>query len=199
MELALGLSPDNRSVQQVFHADLPELGLAIKEAPYFIRSSRLILLRLSDQGSQACQELGWPVIKSEWDRLICSHEGLLYPRHTLGLLAFCWQARQRDWRTELLPQVKASLELDVLVSKGGGNIYAEFEIRAHEKLEKWKKSYQFQGFIGLCSFTPKTRIGLVQECKCCHVSGFATDLRVLTQSVHHTEIGTLWAEKWGPW
>lgn len=199
MEIILGVSSGSLSIQQVFHADLPALSLAIKETPYFIHSSQLALFPLSNLGHQACQELGWPVVESEWELLIRSHEGLLYPRHILGLLAFCWQARLRDWRTELLPQVKASLEPDVLVSKGGGDIYAEFEIRAHEKLEKWKKSYQFQGFIGLCSFTPKTRIGLVQECKCCHVSGFATDLHVLTQSVHQPEIGTLWAEKWGRW
>lgn len=173
--------------------------MMIKETPYFIRSSRLALFRLSDLGRQACLEMGWPEVESEWERLIRSHEGLLYPRHTLGLLAFCQQARLRDWRTELLPQVNASLEPDVLVSKGGVDIYTEFEIRAHEKLEKWKKVNRFQGFIALCSFTPKTRTGLVRECKFSHVPGFATDLYILTQSVHHTEIGTLWAEKWGPW
>lgn len=105
--------------------------------------------------------MGWTVIESEWESLIHSHEGMLYPRHTLGLLAFCWQARLRNWRTYLLPQVNVSLEPDVLVSKGGVDIYTEFEILAHEKLEKWEKVNRFQGFITLCSFTPKTRTGLV--------------------------------------
>lgn len=197
MEIVLGVSPGSLSIQQVFHADLPGLGLVIKETPYFIRSSRLALFRLSDVGRHTCRELGWPVVESEWDRLIRSHEGLLYPRHTLGLLAFCWQARLRDWRTELLPQVKASLEPDVLLSKSGINIYVEFEIRAHEKLEKWKKSSRFQGFVALCSFTPKTRAGLVRECRFGHVSGLATDLDNLSQRKQNINSNSLWVEKWG--
>jgi hypothetical protein len=197
MEIILEILPGSLSIQQVFHADLPALGLVVKETPYFIRSSRLALLRLSERGHLACQDMGWPVVESELERLIRSHEGLLYPRHTLGLLAFCWQARLRDWRTELLPQVDASLEPDVLVSKSGVNIYAEFEIRAHEKLEKWKKVYRFQGFVTLCSFTPKTRTGLVHECKLSGVSGFATDLHMLTQGAYDPVLSSLWAEKWG--
>ena len=195
LEIFLEISPGRLSIQQVFHADPP--ALVIKETPYFIRSSRLALFRLSDLGRQACQELGWPVVESEWERLIRSHEGLLYPRHTLGLLAFCWQARLRNWRTEQLPQVNATLEPDMLVSKGGVNVYAEFEIRVHKKLEKWKKACRFQGFAALCSFTPKTRTGLVRECKFSHVPGFATDLHTLTQSAYNSDIGSLWAEKWG--
>jgi len=198
MEIVLGVSPGSLSIQQVFHADLPALGLAIKETPYFIRSSRLSLFRLSNRGRQACQELGWPVVESEWDRLIRSHEGLLYPRHTLGLLAFCWQARLRDWRTEVLPQVNASLEPDALVSKSGLNIYVEFEIRAHEKLKKWKKVYRLQGFVALCSFTPKTCWGLVTECKISCVSGIAADLHRLTQTASHPR-NSLWIEKWEKW
>jgi len=197
MEIVLGVSPGSLSIQQVFHADLPAMGLAIKETPYFIRSSRLALFRLSDLGRQACLEMGWPVVESEWERLIRSHEGLLYPRHTLGLLAFCWQARLRDWRTELLPQANATLEPDVLVFKGRVDIYVEFEIRAHEKLEKWKKVNRFQGFVALCSFTPKTRASLAQECKLSHVPGLATDLQTLIQRVHNPEGGSLWAVKLG--
>jgi len=197
MEIVLGVSSGSLSIQQVFHADLPALGLAIKETPYFIRSSRLALLPLSDHGRQAGWELGCPVIESEWDRLIHSHEGLLYPRHTLGLLAFCWQARLRDWQTELLPRANASLEPDVLVAKGGVNIYVEFEIRAHEKLEKWKKTSRFQSYVALCSFTPKTRESLIQECKLSRVQGLATDLHTLSQSICNSEISSLWVEKWG--
>jgi len=196
MEMILGVSSGSLSIQQVFHADLPALGLAIKETPYFVRSSRLALFRLSDLGHRACRELGWPVVESEWERLIRSHEGLLYPRHTLGLLAFCWQARLRDWRIELLPQVNVSLEPDVLVSKGGMNIYTEFEIRAHEKLEKWNKACQFQGFVALCSFTPKTRTSLVAECKATRAPGVATDLQTLVLADFDPCFIPLWGEKW---
>lgn len=198
MEIILGVSPGSLSIQQVFHADLPALGLVIKETPYFIRSSRLALFRLSDLGRQACLELGWPLVESEWERLIRSHEGLLYPRHTLGLLAFCWQARLRDWRVELLPKVKESLEPDILVTKGEADIYTEFEIRAHEKLEKWRKNYHFQGFVALCSFDLGTRTSLITECKKKKIPGIGTDLHTLTQSPRMISY-MLWNEKWGKW
>ena len=196
MELALGLSPDNRSVQQVFHADLPALGLVVKETPYFIRSSRLALLRLSEQGRKAGRELGWIVVESEWERLIRSHEGLLFPRHTLGLLAFCWQARLRGWRVEILPQVGASLEPDVLISKGRVDIYVELEIQKHGKLEKWKKVYAFQGFVALCSFVPQARFRLTTECKNVRLSGIATDLQTLVKIIKYQGFGGLWFGKW---
>jgi len=124
LEIVLGISPGSLSIQQVFYADLLALGLAIKETPYFIRSSRLALFRLSDLGRQACRELGWSVVESGWERLIRSHE---------GLLAFCWQARLRDWRTALLPRVTAALEPDLLAIKGGVDIYAEFEIQSSKR------------------------------------------------------------------
>ena len=196
MELALGLAPDNRSVQQVFYADLPALGLVIKETPYFIRSSRLALLRLSELGRMACQEMGWLVIDSEWERLIRSHEGLLYPRHTLGLLAFCWQARLRGWRVELLPQVSAALEPDVLVLKGGVDIYAEFEVQAHRKLEKWEKVYLFQGFVALCCFVPEACFRLTAECQKIRLLGIATDLQTLVKDINTPDFDSLWIDRW---
>jgi len=195
MEMALGVSEDNASVKRVFSEDLPRLGWVIRETPNFIRSSRLAILRLSTSGYIVCRELGWPVIASEWERLILLHEGLLYPRHSLGLLTFCWQARLRNWKTELLPVVETKLEPDVLVSKSGIVIYVEFEIRAHKKLDKWKKSYGFQGFVALCSFTTNTRNGIIQECKFTRIPGVATDLQFLT--IHDKNpIFPLWAEKW---
>ena len=197
MEITLGILPGNPSIQRVFHTNLPALGLAIKEMPYFIRSSRLAIFRLTGQGRQACRELGWPAVESEWERLIRSHEGLLYPRHTLGLLAFCWQARLRGWRTELLPAVNARLEPDVLVEKSGTKVYVEFEVRAHEKLKKWRKACRFQGYVALCSFTPKARANLVEECKLSRVPGYATDLHTLTANDHNLGVGSLWIEYWG--
>ena len=199
METALGVSPGSLSVQQVFHVDLPALGLVVKETPYFIRSSRLALLRLSEMGRRVCWELGWPVIESEWERLIRSHEGLLFPRHTLGLLAFCWQARLRGWQVELLPWVSASLEPDLLVSKGGVDIYAEFEVQAHGKLEKWKKVCLFQGFVALCSFMPSTRLSLTAECQNIRLPGIAADMQTHFQSVNSLNFDRLWIDQWGTW
>jgi len=97
----------------------------------------------------------------------------------------------------LLPEVNASLEPDVLVSKSGMNIYAEFEIRAHEKLGKWRKACQFQGFVALCSFTPKSCSSLVAECKTSHVSGVATNLQSLVVAGYGPNPNPFWNESWG--
>lgn len=196
MEMALGVSEGNASVKRVFSQDLPGLGWIIRETPYFIRSSRLAILRLSKAGYLVCKDLGWFVADSEWEKLIHSHEGLLYPRHTLGVLSFCWQARLRGWQTALLPIVNYSLEPDILIAKNGIKIYVEFEIRGHEKLKKWKKAYQFQGFVALYSFQSKTRSGLVTECKNSHVPGIAGDLQGLAQTRGAVQT-SLWVEKWG--
>lgn len=198
MEMALGVGDGNASVKRVFSHDLPRLGWVIRETPYFIRSSRLAILRLSAHGYLISQALAWPIAISEWEHLIRSHEGKIFPRHTLGLLAFSWQARQRGWQANLLPSVNQTLEPDVLISKSGTNIYAEFEIRPHEKFEKWKKAYRFQGFVAICSFSPKARQGLVAECKTCGVPGIAGDLNTLTQAMCG-EQKPLWIEKWGQW
>jgi len=196
MGMALGVSEDNASVKRVFSQDLPRLGWVIRETPYFIRSTRLAILHLSTSGHHACRELGWPSIVSEWEHLIRSHEGIIFHRHTLGLLVFCWQARRRGWQVNLLPKVSKPLEPDVLISKDGIRIYVEFEIRTHEKLEKWQKAYHFQGFVALCSFLPITRQGLVAECKTSRVPGIASDLHTLTKETSKTQV-SLWIEKWG--
>jgi hypothetical protein len=198
METALGVSDGNASVKRAFSYDLPNLGWVIRNTPYFIRSSRLAILHLSASGYHTCRELGWPAIVSEWEHLIQSHEGTLFPRHTLGLLAFCWQARSRGWRTRLLPNVSRYLEPDVVISKSDVTIYVEFEIRAHEKLGKWKKIHLFQGFVAIHSFLPTTRQGLVAECKMCRIPGVAGDINTLLQDKGKLT-SSLWCEKWGQW
>ncbi len=196
MEMALGVSEDNASVKRIFAHDLPRVGWVIRETPYFIRSSRLAILRLSDMGRQVCNSLSWPTINTEWDQLIHSHEGNLYNRHTLGLLAFSWQARIRNWRTTILPIVNAPIEPDFLLNKSGVEIYAEFETRAHEKLEKWKKVYRFQGYVAICTFVSNARFGLVADCKSSKVPGIATDLQTLLQLKYSAKPKSLWLETW---
>ncbi|MFM8320220.1 MAG: hypothetical protein ACKOC5_04820, partial [Chloroflexota bacterium] len=75
MEMALGVSGDNASVKRIFSRDLPRLGWVIRETPYFIRSSRLALIRLSNMGRKVYKELGWKAIASEWEYLMRAHQG----------------------------------------------------------------------------------------------------------------------------
>ena len=200
LEANLGLAPGNSSVQRVFQVDLPESGLVIRQTPRFIRSNRISLLRLSPEGKQLCQSFGWNIAENEWERLIREHRGENLERHTVGVLVFCYQARLRDWNTELLPNVAAPLEPDVRLRKSSSwSLYVEFETAPHDKLEKWLKSYHFQGLVALATFTPALRRRLADECRQARANGIATDLHTLAQAASQGNPGSLWREHWCNW
>ena len=192
----LGMDPEGGSLKRLFRVDLPGLDLAACETLDFINGSRLAVLRLNPEGKALSRALNWPVVENEWERLVRQHAGLRYPQHTVGLLAFCYHARLRDWQVTLLPQVNANVEPDARVTKGSQSCYVEFEVRPHGKLEKWQKSDAFQGSVAIATFTPSLRAGLVQECRDVRVPGQATDLQTLAQAARRQAPGPLWLEAW---
>ena len=200
MEKNLGLMPGNHSVRNAFTNDLPEAGLAITEAQHFIGPSKLGLTRLTDIGRKACAEMSLKPVDSEWDQMIRGHSGLQFPRHTLGVLAFTYQARRYGWNVVLLPYTGTPVEPDLLViQKDDDPIYVEFETRARSRDEKWYKNRRWNTYVAVATFTAAMRKALVLECKEVPVRGFATDLQTLTQREMLESPGTLWLEKWGCW
>jgi hypothetical protein len=197
LESLLFSTPDNGAIRRLFLNDLPELGLAERRLFPYINASKLAVLRLSQNGAELCRALGWAVIENEWQRLIREHRGEALERHTLGLLAFCYHARLRDWRVELLPAAAAYIEPDALVEKNGERAYVEFEVRPHGKLDKWRKSYQLQGFAAIATFTPASCAGFIQECLDMRLPVQAADLQSLAQTAHGINPGRLWLETYG--
>ena len=200
MEKNLGLMPGNHSVRNAFTKDLPGAGLAITEAQHFIGPSKLGLTRLTDIGRKVCAEMGLKPVDAEWDQMIRGHNGLQFPRHTLGVLALACQARRYGWTVVLLPYTGTPVEPDLLVTeKDNEPIYVEFETRARSRDEKWYKNRRWNTYVAVATFTPAMRKALVLECKEVPVRGFATDLQTLTQQERPGLPDTLWQEKWGRW
>jgi len=199
-EANLFLAPGNRSVQRVFMNDLQESGLVEFQKQALYRSARVMLLRLSPTGQELCHQLNWSPVQSEWDQLIIKHRGEDLTSHTAGLLTFCFHARLRDWQVMLLPEVDPTIEPDARLTKSNFQpLYVEFETAPHDKLEKWKKSYQFQRMVALCTFTPTLCKQMVRECRQARASVVATDLHTLGKLARHSSVGMLWQTSWQNW
>ena len=196
----LFIDPRNGSLERLFLNGLPESGLVIKGMLPFIRACNLTALRLSDAGKAACQEMGWQMTENDWETLIQGHRGEDWKEHTAGLLSFCYQARLRGWKTQLLPQVDAGLEPDLCIQKGSSDpLYVEYETDPREKLKKWKKVYAFQRLVAIATSIPSKRGRFADECRDANASVIATDIDTLTRQAHAGEPGNLWRIHWRHW
>lgn len=200
MENDLGLMPGNHSIRNAFVKDLVETGLAVTETYRFIGPSKLGLTRLTARGQRVCAEMGIDTVDSEWDQMIRGHNGLQFPRHTLGVLALAYHARRRGWKVVLLPYTGTPVEPDLLISqKDDDPIYVEFETKARSRGEKWYKARVWNTYVAVAAFTAAIRKQVVQECKEVPVRGLATDLQTIIQQEKLGSRGCLWQEKWGRW
>ena len=196
----LFIEPQNGSLQRIFLTDLSESGLVVKGLLPFIRHCNLAALRLSDAGKAACKEMGWKVVENEWEVLIQGHRGEDWKEHTAGLLSFCYQARLRGWKTQLLPKVDANLKPDVCIQKGSSDpLYVEYETAPREKLDKWREAYKFQRLVAISTSIPSKRGRFADECREEGVSVIATDIDTLTRQAHAGEPGSLWRTHWRHW
>ena len=160
----------------------------------------LKLARLSDEGRKLCLALGWPVVESDWNRLIQLHQGQKQVRHTLAVLYFAVLARVRGWTTEVVPEVDGSSDPDILVTKGDDRHFVEVELgtRGNEKqTAKWKNLADLQGKVAICAPNVKVRERLVADCRLAKFSGVATDLATLVAKPYHeAQEEPLWLKEW---
>ena len=160
----------------------------------------LKLARLTNEGQQLCDALGWPVVESDWDRLIRLHQGLQQPRHTLAVLYFALLARVRGWTTEIVPKVDGDIDPDILVTKGDDRYFVEVELgtRGSEKqTAKWKNLADAQGYVAICAPNVKIRERLAADCRLAKLSGVATDLATLVAKPYHeAQEEPLWVKEW---
>ena len=160
----------------------------------------LKLARLTDEGRQLCDALGWPVVESDWDRLIRLHQGQKQTRHTLAVLYFALLARVRGWTTEVVPEADGSADPDILVTKGDDRYFVEVELgtRGSEKqTAKWKNLADFQGKVAICAPNVKVRERLAKDCRLAKLSGVATDLATLVaKRYYEAKDEPLWMKEW---
>jgi hypothetical protein len=157
----------------------------------------LALVRLSQQGKELCQSLGWPAGESDWERLIARHEGERFEQHTLGVLAFGVHARARGWQVQVMPEVGGPAVPDVCITKGEQRHYVEVELGDREKENKWRNLAGLQGHVALCAGTVRQRAQLVSDCRVMKMSGLAADLETLVpQRFPVVNPDSLWSESW---
>ncbi len=196
VEAACYYAPGHQRVKRAFLTELPEMGLVIKGTPQFIGPSRLALVRLTKAGREVGERLGLgEAAENEWERVNELHRGEEWERHTVGLLAFAWQARRRGYQVKLLPEGGSrgwGVTPDALIWKEGErNIYAEFEVRARGRVARWCKWDETQSLAAVCTYTVSARKGIMREFEQARVFGYGTDLQTLIRS----DKGPLWAER----
>lgn len=188
----LAITPDSGSLARLFK-HLNELGLTVSQDFSVVNRMHLVAIRLTDAGKQYCASLGWPVVENDWERLLRLHCADTQVRHAGACLAFAYQARQRGWIVEMLPQTGLpNFYPDVRVEKDGKSHFVEVELGTR-KQGKWLLNLKHQGYVALCARTPTRRAYLLDECAELGVYGMATDLLTLARSQPNT---ALWSEEW---
>ena len=160
----------------------------------------LKLARLTDEGRQLCDALGWQVVESDWDRLIRLHQGQKQTRHTLAVLYFALLARVRGWTTKVVPEVEIGAVPDILVAKDDQRFFVEVELgtRGNEKqTAKWKNLADAHDRVAICAPNVKVRERLVKDCRLAKLSGVATDLATLVaKRYYEAKDEPLWMKEW---
>jgi hypothetical protein len=163
--------------------------------------TRLALARLTAEGRQFCQALGWQVAESEWERLLRLHEGEKQEGHTLAVLLMAVSARLRGWTVEILPEVSGKARPDLSIAKGEERLYVEVETgtRLHDGNAKWRMNAELNGGrAALVARNVEERGVLVSDCRHVAEHGCATDVETLINGkfVEVREDDPLWAEVW---
>lgn len=197
-----GISPGAGSLKRPM-VGLGESNLVISQTLSInleTKPSRLVVLRLSEDGKRLCEILGYPNVENEWERLIRLHEGEKQEEHTLAVLLFTVHARLRGWHAEVLPEMQDTpARPDVLIERDDERWYVEVEINADAKdrSAKWINLAELQGGrLAICARTVSDRKALIQDCARWH--GVATDLETLIETKIKSAYfeGELWAEQW---
>lgn len=201
---ATGARYRSGAIRRVFEA-LEESGLIVRQTLTLQVTgnmpTRLAVARLSEEGKQFCRALGWPVVESEWERLLKEHEGEKQEGHTLAVLLFATAARLRGWTVAILPEVPGHARPDLSISKDGQVLYVEVETgtRLHEGNAKWRMNADLNG--GRCALVARNveeRGVLVADCRHVAAHGCATDVETLIAGrfADVREDDPLWAEEW---
>ena len=162
--------------------------------------TRLVVARLSAEGATLCGIWDWPVVESEWERLLRLHEGEKQEEHTLAILLTATSARTRGMSVNILPEVEGNARPDMLLTEPDGAKYVEVETgtRLHEENAKWRMNAALNGgTIALVARNVAERKQLISDCRNIG-SGQATDVETLI-ATKFTEIPPstpLWAETW---
>lgn len=161
--------------------------------------TRLVVMRLSDDGKHLARSWGWEVVESDWEKLVRLHEGDKQEAHTLSILLFAASARLRGWKTTILPEVPGAAAPDLRIEKGTG-YYVEVETgtREHEQNAKWRMNAELNaGRVAIVARNSDERKQLMDDCRHVAEHGVATDIEsLISERFSDSLANPLWSEEW---
>lgn len=193
-----GIQSNADSLHRIFRLHLFKAGLIHYQVLPHLTKNGLAVVRLTKLGIAMCSNWGWPVVLSDWEKLIEHHDGDQQLRHSAMVLDFAWQSRRRDYTVDIMPVVQNKyLAPDVYVERRPGDrAYVEVE-RGRNKSDKWRHLLSLQGFVAVCVTNHSRRNTIVQkEIQPFGYCGLATDLETLKKATPGQVIQNLWFNKW---
>ena len=207
--LDIQLRMDSReSTMRNWLNELEHAALVTQQVHTLIRSSKLALCSLTDKGKRLCRYYGWDPVVSDWEKLIESHQGHEFWRHTVYTLAFCYQARLRGHRPVVMPLGYDRHKPDVHITDPDGlQHYVEIESRGDRMRGlsllndgtiggKWPWLANIQGFAAVCVPTVYHREKIEDWLYNNRINGLTADLETLIKQSKDDDPGYLWCEEW---
>ena len=166
----------------------------------------LWVLRLTDQGRELCQALGWPPVESEWERL-----RRLAPsaaEYHLAVLYLAVLGRSRGYQVQVLPENagetqpfdKLRTEADVRLQRTDEQVLVIVETGQTSTTvpDRWRHLHQAQDSVALCALSASQRQQLAKACQQAQLPGKATDLATLkaVKIYETTAADPLWLQGW---
>lgn len=179
MASVLGQHKESQNIRKAFYESLPRSGLVLADSVSYIRGSEFCFQTLSSFGFELVQALEWPVVESEAARINRLHQGERMRRHAAGMIAFAHQARLRNWRASILPEMKRRGVIpDLSIHRDGSDpVYVEIESRYRGKDDKWKRNFERQGYVAIVGFTPGVANAYMAECVDLSIPALVGDLQ----------------------
>jgi len=198
-----GADPRSGGIRRVWDA-LEKQRLIIKQTLGMTyrnnAQTRLVVMRLSDDGKHLARSWGWDVVESDWEKLVRLHEGDKQEAHTLSILLFAASARLRGWKTTILPDVTGAAVPDLRIEKGSAGYYVEVETgtREHEQNAKWRMNAELNaGRVALVARNTDERKQLMEDCRHVAEHGVAGDIETLiSERFSDSLANSLWSEEW---
>ena len=158
-----------------------------------IFGGKAVMVTLSDTGRELVQDMGFPPVEAEWERL--QLQPAMGDTHAALICLFAYRARQRGFATQVAPPPVGGEDAgDVLMTDAAGTTsHALVEVdAASPRVDLWRRLVDHQGFVALCAVTPEALQVVVAAARSAGLPGRAADLASLRT---HAE-DVLWTETW---
>lgn len=158
----------------------------------------LALARLSDEGRDLCQVLGWKAVESDWERLLRLRPAEKKSERSLAILIVAMHARLRGWQVKAVPDSDLELPVDIHLWRGLENLLAWVLPDEPIPVGCWQKLVEKQGQVVSIARTILQRQRLAEACVTLDLPGVSTSLEeLITVRLGAMPLGDeLWKDRW---